>query len=95
MTPDLHDTVLTEVRIGWTNHEATLSFRRADGSVGATIHGCSRVVLPRDEPWGPSSSVYAVKAGRSERGGVRLELEMQSGDVLVVEGASLEWAQWD
>ena len=93
MTPDLHDAVLMEVRIDWAEHEAALHFRHVDGPLGATVHGFSRVVLPRDEPWGPSNSVYAVKTARSESGGVRLELEMQSGDVLVVEGISLEWAQ--
>jgi len=93
MTPDLHDAVLAQIQVDWISHEAALSFRHADGSVGATVHGFSSIVLSRDEPWGPSSSVYAVESTRPERGGIRLELQMQSGDVLVVEGASLEWAQ--
>ncbi len=91
MTPDLHDAVLTEVRIDWVNHEAALSFRNADGPVSATVRGCSSIVLPRDEPWGRSSSVYAVESAESESEGIRIELQMQSGDVLVVEGKSVEW----
>lgn len=93
MTPDLHDAVLTEIRIDWINREAVLSFRGAGGSVSATVHGCSSIVLPLDEPWGPSSSVFALESARSEGGGIRIELQMQSGDVLVVEGMSLRWAK--
>ncbi len=93
MTPDLHDAVLTEVRVEWTDREAVLSFRHADGPRIATMYGCSSIVLPREEPWGPSDSVYAVKEARADSNGARLELQMQSGDVLVVEGLSLEWTQ--
>jgi hypothetical protein len=44
---------------------------------------------PRVQPWGPSVSVNTAQLQTVSDGLTRLELEMQSGDVLVIEGRSV------
>lgn len=92
MIPQLHDAVLSTIEINWVERVATLSFRRADGLVMAVVRSCLSVVAPRHEPWGPSSSVNEVSVSSPGDGRALLNIEMQSGDCLVFEGAPIEWS---
>ncbi|NNL13891.1 MAG: hypothetical protein HKO82_09420 [Acidimicrobiia bacterium] len=91
MIPDLHDATLTSIEVDWVEKLATFTFRLAQDTVTVVVSSCSRLVLPRDEPWGSSSSVNGIELVEGADGPVRMSVEMQSGDLLVVEGASVEW----
>ena len=92
MTPDLHDATLTLIEVDWVEKLATLTFQRSKGAVIVAVLSCSRLILPRDEPWGPSSSVNLIEVEEGGRVPVRLSIEMQSGDVILIEGEEIEWA---
>lgn len=91
MSPELHDATLLSVTVDWPARSAALRFRRHEGPVTLVVSFLTRLELPRAEPWGPSSSVSSVDRAGGDGAPVRFSLEMQSGDVLVVEGAYAEW----
>ena len=74
---DLHDATLVAMEVGWP-----------EGSV--TIHRLRGLECPRMEPCGPSESINTVVAPTPLPDGDsrRLEIEMQSGDVIKVDAVS-------
>jgi len=87
----LHDALLLHVSLDWSKGTAIFQFRAVSGSTIAVLSGCTEMNLPRREPWGPSESVNSVEVGQPESGGILLRIEMQSGDLLVTNGESIEW----
>lgn len=90
MTRQLHDSVLRSIDIDWVEGEARLRFCHASGDLVIVVCSCSRMELPRREPWGPSHSVNRAEVGQLDNGRERLTIEMQSGDVLILEGSEIE-----
>jgi hypothetical protein len=52
-------------------------------------YGTNQVVVPRKCPWGMSVSINTAVA-TTLSGSTRLEVHLQSGDVITVEAASME-----
>jgi hypothetical protein len=77
----LHDATFVMLEVDWASGE--LRFRFATPAGAACLHArrFSELECPRLHPWGPSVSVNRATAGSAERG-VRLTIEMQSGDVI-------------
>lgn len=92
MAPELHDSVLELIEIDWVRQNAKLTFRRSGSVVEAVVRASQSLRLPRDEPWGPSSSVNAVDVVALVGDRVSLRVEMQSGDTLIIDGASVDWS---
>jgi hypothetical protein len=90
----LHDSVLEKGELSWEQGDTQLVLRyHAEGTsrIGRlTCHGTAKLLCPREFPWGPSRSVNEVREAR-EQELVRLEVEMQSGDVIVVLGSSISF----
>lgn len=94
--PKLHDATLVRVVLLWDEEaEVELEFR-VDGfkSVVLKTSGVTNLTCPHENPWGPSVSVNEVRGPVEVRCGLhRMEIEMQSGDTIVVEAKTFEWDQ--
>ncbi len=62
-----------------------MELQTATGPTAIRASGVTRIEVPLHHPWGPSVSVNEVRLGAQ-----RLEVEMQSGDRIVVEAQELE-----
>jgi hypothetical protein len=77
----MHDWLLLGLAVDWTAGTARLDLRSSTGAKAITAIGLKRAVLPRELPWGPSSSVNGCRGPLpGEDGSTRLVIEMQSGD---------------
>lgn len=94
-TLDLHDATLSAVLFDW--REGTLEIRvQADESPESLkVHRASdvrSVSCSRDLPWGLSDAINTVRLTNLEFDSrQRLEIEMQSGDLLIFDAQSFAW----
>jgi hypothetical protein len=106
MTPaellsQVHDAVLRSVHLDWAQGIARLelALARPGSDVPRTatllVDGVRRLHCPREEPWGWSTSVNGGRLLPAGGDYSRLELEMQSGDTLLVEGRTFAVAGVD
>jgi hypothetical protein len=91
----LHDAVLETIRVDWVKGIAELELQ-------AVVPRRERVVLraeklaellcPRRQPWGTGDHVFYVSDVREQRAPAehRLEVELGSGDVIVIAAGSIE-----
>lgn len=88
----LHDATLERVELVWASGEALVHLRADTGAVLVRARRTKRVECSRLEPWGSSVSVDDVRGPVSspDGSGQRLELEMQSGDLLMLEAGEFE-----
>ena len=54
----------------------------------------SRFDWRRSHPWGPSVSINEVRGPIQNDASYRLEIEMQSGDTLILEAREFEFGSW-
>lgn len=83
----LHDATLLTVSFDWRAKSCTLSFAGAPSIPGPfqiEWHGVEELLVSRTNAWGESASVLSAKSC----GANRYELQMQSGDVIVVVSAN-------
>jgi hypothetical protein len=91
----LHDATLVSVRLDWETGTAVLALRTGlpeAPDVTVTAEGTAHLRCPRRLPWGESVSINEVRGPVAHENGSRLEIEMQSGDVLEVEARSMTCA---
>jgi hypothetical protein len=87
----LHDAVLHTVQLDWQNGSIRLelhAFVNAGEPAVPVVLRAEQVTLfscPRQNAWGPSKYVNAARTRSLDAGRTRLELELQSGDVLELE----------
>lgn len=88
---ELHDATLVSVDFRWLDGQVALLFRAQLGAMTVTAHNVTSLVVPRENPWGPSVSVNSTRVlngtGSSLR---RLVIEMQSGDEIVIDAERFE-----
>ena len=86
----LHDAVLVGIDMRWAEGTATVGVRTASETRRIVVEKLTRLECPREYPWGRSVCINEVRFGASEpHASFRMELEMQSGDVLVICGSAL------
>jgi hypothetical protein len=91
----LHDAVLHSLQLDWQAGSIRLelhAFVNAGEPAVPVVLRAEQVTLltcPRRNAWGPSKYVNAVRTYPLDTGGVRLQLEMQSGDVIELEVLTL------
>jgi hypothetical protein len=86
----LHDSVLLSIEVFWPQGIARLRFRSAAGGVSFSIAQFTFVECPRRLPWGSSECVNEVRVVADPSGsGVKVTVEMQSGDSVLVAGAGI------
>ena len=96
--PNLHDATLLEVVLTWGKIAGVEVRFRDCGPRIVTLKVRSTRLLhcPHETPWGPSVSVNEVRGpDLIDRVTQRLEIEVQSGDTIVIEGQDFEWDSVD
>lgn len=83
----LHDATLDGIYFAWAEGRCTLELATVElGERVLVFSGVTEVQIPKEQPWGPSVSINAVR----EPSPNRFEIELQSGDVLQVQAGG--WA---
>jgi hypothetical protein len=86
----MHDWILVGIDLDWVEGSACLRFRAASVDRAIIAIGLTEFFAPRRQEWGPSAHVMNSKrSGRGERD-ERLEIQMQSGDVIVIAAAKIQ-----
>ncbi|MEM7604410.1 MAG: hypothetical protein AAF411_03565 [Myxococcota bacterium] len=88
----LHDATLLKVIVDWKGGDATLVFAVGSAAdvVKVVANAFVALEVPRYEPWGPSVSVNRISGPLvTQDDRHRIELEMQSGDVLALEASRI------
>jgi hypothetical protein len=92
---DLHDATPVSVRLDWATGTVVLELR-TDASDAGRMHliaaDTTELLCPRQLPWGPSVSINEVRGPVAHGNTMRVEIEMQSGDVLRIEARSITFA---
>jgi hypothetical protein len=86
---ELHDAVFESMKVSWSDGSTAITVRTSEGRRTFVISETSEVRLTRRAPWGPSEHINSLKRVETATG-LRFEFELQSGDSLVVEGASID-----
>ena len=90
----LHDAVLLSVDLQWAEGTVTLGVRTAGGPRQVVVEQVTRLECPREYPWGRSVCINEVRIGNvPPSAAFRMEMELQSGDVLVICGGSVRLEQ--
>ncbi len=93
MKYDYHDATLKSLKIDWITSVVDLEFLLCSDEhslVCVTVSNCVNLHCPHEAPWGDSSSVNTIEIAEVSDGVIRLEIEMQSGDTIVVLGGKIE-----
>lgn len=81
---EMHDWVLKSIDVNWV--DGTIKIGLIDsGSHGREIVLIDfyEISIPRFNEWGPSVNIYKiVQESQQGSGGVKLQIQMQSGDVI-------------
>ena len=88
----LHDATFASVHIDWADGSAELRLLVHKGKpVVLRAEGLKLINVPKREPWGPSVSVNEIRGPIPADDGLRMEIELQSGDTVAIdaEGFSL------
>jgi hypothetical protein len=80
------------LHVDWEAGTATVEFDPVDlEPVTLQASGLRLLRVPRENPWGPSASVNTAELRTSEDGrGLRLWIEMQSGDEIELDADAVE-----
>jgi hypothetical protein len=84
----MHDWTLTTILYEWKTAKATLCFLGPLHSAVIVAEGVSHLDVPHENDWGPSVSVNEVRGLTGSGDRRRLEIEMQSGDVIAITARS-------
>jgi hypothetical protein len=86
---DLHDATLDGISLEWRTGLVRIAIRLESHEIThVELHALEtrHLACPRREDWGKSTYINEVRGPHPvDGGGVRLEIEMQSGDVIEVE----------
>jgi hypothetical protein len=89
----MHDWLLLDIRFKWEDSYVTILLRHnVTEYEQLTIGGVSNLHVPKLNEWGPSESINEVRGPVLVRDGIqRLDIEMQSGDVIEIEATSFNF----
>jgi hypothetical protein len=92
--PNLHDATLLDVVLTW-GKTAGVEVRFRDCGpriVRLRARNARLLSCPHENPWGPSVSVNEIRGPEPRDGDTqRVEIEVQSGDTIVIESQDFEW----
>jgi hypothetical protein len=91
----MHDWTLISLELAWKDGRMTIELRNPKSAqVSLTAVDVSALHVPRAADWGPSVSINAVAGPMIlPDGRQRLEIEMQSGDVIAITARSFVMPQ--
>lgn len=89
----MHDWTLLSIVFEWKKGQVTLAFRGSDSQpVSVIAESVSRLEVPKLDEWGPSVSVNEVRGPTGEMAGYKkVEIEIQSGDVIKITAKSFSF----
>ncbi len=86
----LHDAVLLTIEMRWAEGTVTLGVNSASGVKRIIVEQVTRLECPREYPWGRSVCINELRFGLPlSTVGFEIEIEMQSGDVLLIYGGAV------
>jgi hypothetical protein len=82
----MHDWTLVSILYEWKPARVTISFRSETMELTSVVaDGVTALNIPQTREWGPSVSVNKILGPTDfAKGGRKLEIEMQSGDVIEI-----------
>ena len=81
----LHDATLKGIHFAWTDGRCTIELDTVNsGTRELVFSGVTEFRITRLLPWGPSASINSVRQTEENA----FEVELQSGDVLLVKASS-------
>lgn len=88
----MHDWILLSIVVEWRKGDVTISFDTYEFGVVALIaQGLVSLSIPKHDSWGESESVNKVIGpAQLNNGNYQVELEIQSGDTIVLEAAQIQ-----
>jgi hypothetical protein len=88
----MHDWTLVSIVVEWMKGIVTITFDTYEfNHVILTADGLIELIVPKHNEWGESVSVNkACGPVPLENGNYRLELEIQSGDTIILEAKSIQ-----
>lgn len=87
----MHDWLLISVCYDWAEKQVLLILRDIDDNeVPLRAKNTCELQLTHRNPWGPSASINKIVGPTKEERGQRLEIHMQSGDVITILASSFE-----
>jgi hypothetical protein len=89
----MHDWLLLDIHFAWADGRVTIRLRsnvsRSDNLIANDV---SDLHVPKLKEWGPSSSINRIRGPDIDKSGAqKLEIEMQSGDVIKIEAMSFDF----
>jgi hypothetical protein len=89
--PNLHDAVLERLVLDWSTGMVSVDLHPVPGDpIVLTAFGVRELHVDRWEPWGPSAFVNSAELHEAGPGQIRLRLEMQSGDPILIVAEEFE-----
>ncbi|HEY9898839.1 MAG TPA: hypothetical protein V6D00_06620 [Pantanalinema sp.] len=85
---EFHDAVLISIEANWKKAEVVVLMEVESEHVSVNVSNFSSIFAPRRLPWGNSFYINETALKR-ENGEVRFEIEMQTGDVIIISGDSI------
>lgn len=87
----MHDWSLLKLAVDWPAEQVQLDMRSPDGPRVLVARKLKSLVVPNENPWGPSISINgATGPALAETGLNRLTIEMQSGDLIEIVAAQFQ-----
>jgi len=89
---DYHDATFITASVEWKSGSTVMKFElctQPEQQVRLIVRETTDFECPRKFPWGKSESVNQLTVGVAESGEQRIEVEMQSGDRIIVVGKEI------
>lgn len=88
----MHDCSLDSLVVEWEKGIATILLKSMSSSrIAILVNGLRMLTVPRLQEWGHSVSINEVSGpSPTSEGNEFLKIEMQSGDVIEIEGSKIE-----
>jgi hypothetical protein len=86
--PNLHDAVLLDIKVCWKKAVVEISFNTSESEKLIRAEDFKILTCPRALPWGPSVHVNGI-THRASQNTESIEIEMQSGDAILIEARSI------
>jgi hypothetical protein len=86
-----HDSTLLFIAFEWELAKVSFAFESQEGRVDLFAEGVTDLHVPKKNEWGPSISINELRGpSKTEHGLYRIEIEMQTGDIISVVARSFQ-----
>lgn len=86
----MHDWVFLEANFLWHDGSCKLKFKNSSSETKfINFTGVRKLIIPKQEEWGESVCVNKVSGPIQENGFEMLNIEMQSGDQIIIEAVKI------